>query len=249
MRCSTLSHCSTAAGTELQCCCADVHGSGIGTGFYRDGFCSTGPQDEGRHTVCIEATEKFLAVSAAVGNPLHQAIPEYSFPGVRPGDCWCLCASRLGRRDSTSRLQPRAVQAATLWPHASRLQPYVNLGCRFAQMLELEAEGAVQNAEGETVRDFVPRIYLQVRPCPATTAFPLVITRRTTSAVASLFTSQSYGRSATLTLQATHEKTLEHVPLETLMRYAIDADEAQAELARIDGLRAQLAKGVSFEAE
>ena len=76
-----------------------------------------------------------------------------------------------------------------------------------------------------------------------------MITRRTTSAVASLFTSQSYGRSATLTLQATHEKTLEHVPLETLMRYAIDADEAQAELARIDGLRAQLAKGVSFEAE
>ena len=111
-------------------------------------------------------------------------------------------------------------------------------------MLELEAEGAVQNAEGETVRDFVPRIYLQVRPCPATTAFSLVIT-----AVASRFTSQSYGRSATLTLQATHEKTLEHVPLETLMRYAIDADEAQAELARIDGLRAQLAKGVSFEAE
>ena len=50
-------------------------------------------------------------------------------------------------------------------------------------------------------------------------------------------------------MQATHEKTLEHVPLETLMRYAIDADEAQAELARIDGLRAQLAKGVSFEAE
>jgi len=41
-----------------------------------------------------------------------------------------------------------------------------NLGCRFAQMLELEAEGAVQNAEGETVRDFVPRIYLQVRPSP-----------------------------------------------------------------------------------
>lgn len=54
---------------------------------------------------------------------------------------------------------------------------------------------------------------------------------------------------ATLTLQATHEKTLEHVPLETLMRYAIDADEAQAEVTRIDELRAQLAKGVSFEAE
>ena len=54
-------------GTALQCCCADVRGSGIGTGFYRDGFCSTGATDEGRHTVCIEATETFLAFSAAVG--------------------------------------------------------------------------------------------------------------------------------------------------------------------------------------
>ena len=122
-------------------------------------------------------------------------------------------------------------------------------------MLELEAEGAVQNAEGETVRDFVPRIYLQVWPCPGLNSLS---TRDHTSYyvhyimpawIATRFTSQSYGRSATLTLQATHEKTLEHVPLETLMRYAIDADEAQAELARIDGLRAQLAKGVSFEAE
>ena len=45
-------------GTELKCCCADVSDTGIGTGFYRDGFCSTGPEDEGRHTVCVEATEK-----------------------------------------------------------------------------------------------------------------------------------------------------------------------------------------------
>ena len=112
MRCSTLSHCSSAAGTELQCCCADVHGSGIGTGFYRNGFCSTGPQDEGRHTVCIEATEKFLAVSAAVGNPLHQAIPEYSFPGVRPGDCWCLCASRWAQALKAG-VAPRVILLAT----------------------------------------------------------------------------------------------------------------------------------------
>ena len=84
-------------GTALSCCCADVHGSGIGTGFYRDGYCSTGPDDAGRHTVCIEATEKFLAVSAAVGNPLHQPIPQFMFPGVRPGDRWCLCASRYAQ--------------------------------------------------------------------------------------------------------------------------------------------------------
>jgi len=81
-------------GTTLQCCCADVGGSGIGTGFYRDGHCSTGPLDEGRHTVCIEATAEFLAFSASVGNDLSTPIPAYNFPGVNPGDRWCLCASR-----------------------------------------------------------------------------------------------------------------------------------------------------------
>jgi len=81
-------------GTTLQCCCADVGGSGIGTGFYRDGHCSTGPMDEGRHTVCIEATAEFLAFSTSVGNDLSTPIPEYNFPGVKPGDRWCLCATR-----------------------------------------------------------------------------------------------------------------------------------------------------------
>ena len=81
-------------GTTLQCCCADVGGSGIGTGFYRDGHCSTGPQDQGSHTVCIEATAAFLEFSASVGNDLSTPIPQYNFPGVGPGDCWCLCATR-----------------------------------------------------------------------------------------------------------------------------------------------------------
>lgn len=157
-------------GTPLECCCADVHGSGIGTGFFRDGFCSTGFQDEGRHTVCIEATEAFLAVSAAVGNPLHQAIPEYHFPGVRPGDCWCLCASR------------------------------------YAQLLELDANGGVRNQEGKRIEGFVPKIYLQ----------------------------------------ATHEKTLEHVPLETLLERAIDGDDARVELARLNQLRKKMEKSVKL---
>ena len=81
-------------GATLECCCADVGGSGIGTGFYRDGHCSTGPQDEGRHTVCMEATKEFLEFSASVGNDLSTPIPAYNFPGVKPGDCWCLCATR-----------------------------------------------------------------------------------------------------------------------------------------------------------
>ena len=65
-------------GTELQCCCSDVHGSGIGTGFYRDGFCSTGDDDKGRHCVCIEATADFLRFSAAVGNDLSTPFPQYA---------------------------------------------------------------------------------------------------------------------------------------------------------------------------
>lgn len=81
-------------GLPLECCCADVGGSGIGTGFYRDGHCSTGPLDEGKHTVCIVATAEFLEFSKSVGNDLSTPIPEYQFPGVKPGDQWCLCATR-----------------------------------------------------------------------------------------------------------------------------------------------------------
>ena len=73
-------------GTELACCCDNVRGSGIGTGFYRDGFCSTGIDDAGRHTVCIEASAEFLEFSASVGNDLSTPIPAYNFPGVMPGN-------------------------------------------------------------------------------------------------------------------------------------------------------------------
>ena len=121
--------------------------------------------------MCIEATEKFLAFSAAVGNPLHQPIPEYHFPGVKPGDCWCLCASR------------------------------------YAQALQAEKAGMVQDASGDPVTGFVPKIYLR----------------------------------------ATHEKTLQYVPLEILMEYAIDADEAKGEQKRLDDLRSALEKTIATE--
>jgi len=81
-------------GGELHCCCAEVRDSGIGTGFFRDGFCSTGVDDTGRHTVCCEVTEEFLAFSKAVGNDLSTPIPQFMFPGLLPGDRWCLCAMR-----------------------------------------------------------------------------------------------------------------------------------------------------------
>jgi uncharacterized protein (DUF2237 family) len=64
------------------------------TGFFRDGCCNTGPEDVGSHTVCVEVTEEFLAFSQAAGNDLSTPRPEYGFPGLKPGDRWCLCAAR-----------------------------------------------------------------------------------------------------------------------------------------------------------
>jgi uncharacterized protein len=64
------------------------------TGFFRDGCCNTSDDDTGSHTVCILATAEFLEYSRFRGNDLSTPIPEFNFPGVRPGDRWCLCAAR-----------------------------------------------------------------------------------------------------------------------------------------------------------
>jgi len=64
------------------------------TGFYRDGCCNTGPEDLGLHVVCARMTAKFLAFSKARGNDLSTPQPEAGFPGLKPGDRWCLCAGR-----------------------------------------------------------------------------------------------------------------------------------------------------------
>jgi len=64
------------------------------TGFFRDGCCNTGDQDLGSHTVCIEITRDFLDFSRTHGNDLSTPIPEFNFPGLYPGDRWCLCAAR-----------------------------------------------------------------------------------------------------------------------------------------------------------
>ncbi len=76
-------------GGELQICCISPM-----TGFYRNGWCDTGEQDLGAHTVCVVATEDFLQFSRSMGNDLSTPVPEYEFPGLKPGDKWCLCADR-----------------------------------------------------------------------------------------------------------------------------------------------------------
>jgi hypothetical protein len=64
------------------------------TGFYRTGRCETGPRDTGQHVVCAQMTADFLAFTKAQGNDLSTPRPEWNFPGLEPGDRWCLCAAR-----------------------------------------------------------------------------------------------------------------------------------------------------------
>ena len=74
-------------GTELRCCCKIPI-----TGYYRDGYCRTGPGDVGLHTVCARMTKEFLEYSRSRGNDL--VTPQPHFPGLTPGDRWCLCVTR-----------------------------------------------------------------------------------------------------------------------------------------------------------
>tara|TARA_Y100000589_G_scaffold293676_1_gene298818 strand:- start:9506 stop:9901 length:396 start_codon:yes stop_codon:yes gene_type:complete len=76
-------------GEKLQPCCERLN-----TGWFRNGSCETAPGDSGRHVICCVMTDEFLAFSQAMGNDLSTPVPEYDFPGLREGDCWCLCAER-----------------------------------------------------------------------------------------------------------------------------------------------------------
>jgi uncharacterized protein (DUF2237 family) len=76
-------------GEPIKSCCTKPI-----TGFFRDGFCRTNEEDEGKHVVCVVVTAEFLHYSKSRGNDLTTPRPEYSFPGLQPGDKWCLCALR-----------------------------------------------------------------------------------------------------------------------------------------------------------
>jgi uncharacterized protein len=81
------------------------------TGFYRDGCCRTGPQDIGVHSVCVRVTEDFLAFSKSRGNDLSTPNPMFEFPGLRPGDRWCLCASRWREALASGNAPPVILEA------------------------------------------------------------------------------------------------------------------------------------------
>ena len=89
------------------------------TGFFRDGLCNTCAEDHGSHTVCAIMNKEFLAFSKYVGNDLSTPMPQYNFPGLEPGDSWCLCANRF------------------LQAHEEGCAPFVNLNATHQKALEV----------------------------------------------------------------------------------------------------------------
>jgi uncharacterized protein len=88
------------------------------TGWFRDGCCNTGAGDAGLHLVCVRATAAFLEFSKSVGNDLSTPRPEYQFPGLRPGDRWCLCATRWTEAKAAGVAPPVVLEAT----HISMLE-------------------------------------------------------------------------------------------------------------------------------
>jgi len=100
-------------GTDLLPCSTDPL-----TGWLRDGCCNTGPGDSGLHLVCVRVTADFLEFSQKVGNDLSTPRPEYRFPGLKPGDRWCLCVTRWTEALDAG-LAPKVILEAT---HMSTLE-------------------------------------------------------------------------------------------------------------------------------
>lgn len=100
-------------GEDMEPCCMNPI-----TGFYRDGFCRTGPDDVGLHTVCAEMTDEFLVFSKSMGNDLSTPNPMFGFTGLKAGDRWCVCVQRW-REALDAGCAPPVVLAAT---HVSALE-------------------------------------------------------------------------------------------------------------------------------
>ena len=94
-------------GTELQLCCTSPM-----TGYFRDGYCRTMAMDTGTHVVCAVVTREFLEFTRQRGNDLSTPIPQWQFPGLKPGDKWCLCISRWLEAEQAG-VAPKIVLEAT----------------------------------------------------------------------------------------------------------------------------------------
>lgn len=115
-------------GEELEDCCTDPM-----AGYFRDGCCSTGPGDFGLHILCAEMTEEFLTFSQMAGNDLSTPMPEFHFPGLKPGDRWCLCVQRWTEALEAGIAPPVALSAT----HVSTLE-FVDLDDLKTHALDLD---------------------------------------------------------------------------------------------------------------
>ncbi len=104
-------------GGKLENCCTSPM-----TGFYRDGTCNTGGGDLGAHVICAQVTEEFLVFTKSRGNDLSTPVPMFNFPGLKPGERWCLCAARW-QEALTAGVAPPVILSST---HAAAVE-YVSL--------------------------------------------------------------------------------------------------------------------------
>jgi uncharacterized protein (DUF2237 family) len=95
-------------GHELEACCHDPE-----TGFTRDGYCRYVPGDQGKHQICAVMTEEFLEFSRDRGNDLITPRPELDFPGLEPGDRWCLCVARWVEAEREDCAPPVVLEATS----------------------------------------------------------------------------------------------------------------------------------------
>ncbi len=94
-------------GGILQTCCTDPL-----TGFYRDGKCNTGPDDQGQHTVCVHVTDEFLEHQASIGNDLITPRPQWGFPGLKAGNGWCVCVGMWKKSFEAGIIAPVRLEAS-----------------------------------------------------------------------------------------------------------------------------------------
>lgn len=126
-------------GTALRpCCAASGEGPDEGpvTGFYRDGYCRTGQEDLGLHVVCAEVTESFLRFTTSRGNDLSTPVPEFGFPGLKPGDRWCLCVQRWQEAYEAGCAPPVVLEATHV------------LALEFVDLEALKAHAVGERSEG-----------------------------------------------------------------------------------------------------
>lgn len=129
-------------GTQLQSC-----GTNPMTGYFRDGCCSTDESDYGLHVVCAVMTAEFLAYTKAQGNDLSTPMPAFDFPGLKPGDRWCVCASRWKEAVYVNMAPPVVLEACHI--KALEIVPLETLIAYAFEEKRFDSKGSIEGTNGK----------------------------------------------------------------------------------------------------